>query len=283
VPRRRHTRRSRVRWPEISVAEVARSAPVPMMLRQAGWSLCYACRCSGIQRRYLAHAATTSLLQDTSPAAPNSSAEQTVSTEGAAKKSRGKRAAKRKPESPEPKQSARDFSEPTNLDRWLAQINTSGRDPSLDDLERLRPIKHSDPGSETYATEYGTLVDQLCRTFSKTQLQRFVEMYGMDGWLCNPRRKKVEHAESIVERQWGWPSLKEVENQKRDRTEVQVKGKAIFIPFRPRILNAFATDFPLDARQLFLMMGKGTKILFAIIACLSKLPGRWRGLAADVY
>ncbi|EIN14190.1 hypothetical protein PUNSTDRAFT_56632 [Punctularia strigosozonata HHB-11173 SS5] len=204
------------------------------MLRHAGRFLCHACRLTDAQRRFLTQAATTTVTTESSSSAGSSSAQPTVSPELLTKKNRRKRTAK----AIESKLASRDFSEPTNLERWLAELSTGSLDPSLQDLERLKPEKLPNPDSDGYPAEYSALADLLCRTFSKAQLNRFVEMYSMEGWLCNPKRKKVEFAETIIERQWGWPSLLELENQKRDRTEVEVK------------------DFPLDARQLFLMMGK---------------------------
>lgn len=114
--------------------------------------------------------------------------------------------------------------EPTRVDLYLASIHAAGLEPTLDDIERCRPKKHSSPESSKYAEEYNNLLDTLCRSFSKDQLRKFTELYQLDPVWTRTSRRKVEYAESIIEKQWNWPSLKEIERRKRDRTEVVVKS-----------------------------------------------------------
>ncbi|KDQ63655.1 hypothetical protein JAAARDRAFT_169728 [Jaapia argillacea MUCL 33604] len=127
---------------------------------------------------------------------------------------------------------------PAKVELYLASLTAAGLTPDLVDIDRCRPQNHANPAKAAYAEEYNGLVDTLCRSFSKDQLRAFGEMYGLDPIWTRPNRKKVEYAESIIEKQWGWPSLKEVERQKRDRTEVNVKS------------------FLLNPSQLFLILGK---------------------------
>ncbi|KZT30476.1 hypothetical protein NEOLEDRAFT_1237729 [Neolentinus lepideus HHB14362 ss-1] len=106
---------------------------------------------------------------------------------------------------------------------------------TLEDLERYRPQTRPDPEDSKYPHAYNRLVDTLNRAFAKRQLQKFAAMYGLD---IPSKFTKLEVMEAIVERQWEWPTLAEVEKQKRDRSEV------------------LAHSFPLTAPQLFHILGK---------------------------
>ncbi|KIK40011.1 hypothetical protein CY34DRAFT_289306 [Suillus luteus UH-Slu-Lm8-n1] len=128
--------------------------------------------------------------------------------------------------------------EPTRVDLYLASIHAAGLEPTLDDIERCRPKRHSSPESSKYAEEYNNLSDTLCRSFSKEQLRKFTELYNLDPIWTRCSRRKVEYAESIIEKQWNWPSLKEIERRQRDRTEVVIK------------------TFSVTPSQLFLILGK---------------------------
>ncbi|KAG1755176.1 uncharacterized protein EDB91DRAFT_277723 [Suillus paluster] len=140
-------------------------------------------------------------------------------------------------ESETPSQS-RNPLEPTRVDLYLASIHAAGLEPTLDDIEHCRPKRHSSPESSKYAEEYNNLLDTLCRSFSKDQLRKFTELYNLDPIWTRSSRRKVEYAESIMEKQWNWPSLKEIERRQRDKTEVVVK------------------TFSLNPSQLFLILGK---------------------------
>lgn len=113
--------------------------------------------------------------------------------------------------------------DPTRLDRYLASIRAADLQPTLDDVERCKPESFSLPDSSRYATEYTNLLETLCRSFSKDQLRRFTELYKLDPIWTRSSRRKTEYAESIIEKAWGWPSLKEIERKRRDTTEVLAK------------------------------------------------------------
>jgi hypothetical protein len=110
----------------------------------------------------------------------------------------------------------------TGLELYLKEIRDSSPDPTLLDIERCRPDGHTgNVESPQYADEYNALVDKLCRSFSRQQLREFNIMLKL-----NLRATATKHqlAESIIEKQWKWPSLKEVQKRHRDRTEISVKS-----------------------------------------------------------
>jgi len=108
-------------------------------------------------------------------------------------------------------------SEPSKTESYLLSLVIDGTIPTLHDLERLKPSEHSDPQSTEYEREYKTLLDNICRSFSKNQLRNFTQQYGLQ---LGPKRKKRLSAEAIVEKAWHWPSLRELKRAQRDRTEV---------------------------------------------------------------
>jgi hypothetical protein len=108
----------------------------------------------------------------------------------------------------------------STVDTFLESLRAAGREPSLVDIERCRPDKHSHPHSQKYAEEYTSLVDNLCQSFTKMQLRHFAELYNLP---MTRSTRKLQYAEKIVEKQWKWPSLKDIEREKRDMTEISSK------------------------------------------------------------
>jgi hypothetical protein len=109
---------------------------------------------------------------------------------------------------------------PNKVDLFLASLHAALPEPTLADIERYRPQWHSDPSTPQYEQDYNALRDTLCRSFSKSQLRRFAERYH----LPNSRSSRKSFiAESIMEKGWNWPSLKDIERMKKDTTETSAK------------------------------------------------------------
>ncbi|KAF8898633.1 hypothetical protein BD779DRAFT_1484892 [Infundibulicybe gibba] len=106
---------------------------------------------------------------------------------------------------------------------------------TLDDIERYRPRDYPQVDGKQYEADYTALLETLVRSFSAKQLQKFVELYGLDP---PTKRTKWNYAASIIENRWHWPSLTGIQKQRRDQTEVSHEV------------------FPLDASQSFLLLGK---------------------------
>ncbi|KAI0830635.1 hypothetical protein BC628DRAFT_1416167 [Trametes gibbosa] len=132
-----------------------------------------------------------------------------------------------------------EFVEPfSRVQTYLASINASGLQPTLEDLERCRPSRRPSPHSPQYVETYNELLNTLSRSFTKEQLRQFLVQSLGTSRHCRTHRKKVEYAESIIEQMWQWPTLKDVEKAKRDRTEVVTKL------------------LPVTASELFLILGR---------------------------
>ena len=112
----------------------------------------------------------------------------------------------------------------SRVQSYLASINASGIEPTLSDLDRYKPERppiHSPKYPEVYKATLNTLV----RSFTKEQLRKFlVQLLGMSRH-CSTSRKKVEYAESLMEQHWKWPKLADVEQEKRDKTEIVVESE----------------------------------------------------------
>ena len=111
------------------------------------------------------------------------------------------------------------------VDAFLASLHTTGSQPSLEDLERGRPREYAHPESTLYAKQYNEVMEHLARSFTKEQLRQLGEKYQLDPQLWRPRGRKVDYARAIVENAWGWPSLRDIEKRKREKTEVVTESK----------------------------------------------------------
>jgi hypothetical protein len=115
---------------------------------------------------------------------------------------------------------SRELQRPSRVGQFLAALRAASREPTPADLEGCRPSHHSNPRTPQYVEEYNNLVDTLCRSFSKIQLRHFAELSNIRG---TSSVRKVQYAEWIIEQQWNWPSLSDIERQKRDTTEISSK------------------------------------------------------------
>ena len=113
------------------------------------------------------------------------------------------------------------------VDVFLASLQTTGSQPSLEDLERGRPREYAHPESALYAKQYNEVIEHLGRSFNGEQLRRFGEKCQLDPRLWRSGRRKVDYARAIVENAWGWPSLRDIEKRRRERTEVVTESKQI--------------------------------------------------------
>ena len=111
------------------------------------------------------------------------------------------------------------------VDAFLASLQTTGSQPSLEDLERGRPREYAHPESTLYAKQYNEVMEHLGRSFTKEQLRGFGENYQLDPRLWRSHRRKVDYARAIVENAWGWPSLRDIEKRKREKTEVVTESE----------------------------------------------------------
>ena len=113
------------------------------------------------------------------------------------------------------------------VDAFLASLQTTGSQPSLEDLERGRPREHPHPESTLYAKQYNEVMEHLNRSFTKEQLRQFGEKYQLDPRLWRSGRRKADYARAIMEDAWGLPSLRDIEKRKREKTEVVTESEQV--------------------------------------------------------
>ncbi|TFK76999.1 hypothetical protein BDN72DRAFT_830172 [Pluteus cervinus] len=106
---------------------------------------------------------------------------------------------------------------------------------TLADAERCRPVNHAAPGSLEYEQDYQNALDTLMRSFNLKQLRDILSLYGS---TPRPGRTKRSYAVHIIEHHWDWPSLTELQKQRRDTTEI------------------VSATYPLTPYQSFLLLGQ---------------------------
>jgi hypothetical protein len=122
----------------------------------------------------------------------------------------------RKPSVPRP-----NILEQTKVQDYLDYVASTNNSVTLEDIERCRPKTHALPGTLDYAEDYNAAMENLVRSFSKLQLGRFLELYGLKP---PAKRTKWYYAETIIEGQWKWPSLTDIQKRQRDWSEMTTKG-----------------------------------------------------------
>lgn len=143
----------------------------------------------------------------------------------------------------------------SRTESYLASLRAEGKEPSLDDLLRLKPSrKPPRPDSSGYASAYHDLLDRISLSFSKKQLYHFVRELGL-GLANGKERKKTEYVEAIMG-EWGWPSLKDIEKKKKEASEITVQSEPE-CPSSLDIAYGWLLAFPVSACELFLLLGKG--------------------------
>ncbi|KAF9460791.1 hypothetical protein BDZ94DRAFT_1222387 [Collybia nuda] len=125
--------------------------------------------------------------------------------------------------------------EQTKVQDYLDYVASTNNSVTLEDIERCKPKMRAIPGTPEYAEDYNLLLENLVRSFSKVQLARFLELYSLEPPV---KRTKWCYAETIIERQWKWPSLTDIQKRQRDWSEVTYK------------------TFPLNPNEAFLILGK---------------------------
>lgn len=108
----------------------------------------------------------------------------------------------------------------------LASLRAEGIEPTVEDLSTLEPKYVPRPSDKNYVDAYLEHRDRLCRSFSKSQLQKFTDKLQL---TRKPGRKKFDFADTIMEKYWGWESLGDVEKARRDRTEISKKSECILL------------------------------------------------------
>ncbi|KIY45483.1 hypothetical protein FISHEDRAFT_76662 [Fistulina hepatica ATCC 64428] len=97
------------------------------------------------------------------------------------------------------------------------QAIASARETSFHDIESIVPQRSSPPGSDKYVEEYNNFLDKLLRSFSRKQLYRYSKQQKLP---ARSNTKKPDLCMYLMEKQWGWPSLSEIQRRQRDRSEI---------------------------------------------------------------
>jgi hypothetical protein len=159
--------------------------------------------------------------------------------------------------------SHRNLLERTKVQEYLDFVASTNDTVTLADIERCRPPEHGDPGTPEYESGYNSLLDTLVRSFSTKQLRQFLHLYQLD-----PPRKRTKwhYAVSIIEHQWGWPSLTEIQKQQRDWTEVTYASRLFFFVS----LRMFTLTF--SSKVFLWILDKPFSFSEKVCSCASGIP-----------
>ena len=99
------------------------------------------------------------------------------------------------------------------------------QEPTVRDLQRFRPRHIPDPVSQAhrYKQMYKAARHSLGRSFTRDQLHSFVEK--LLEITPSRRSRKSELLDLILSKAWGFTSPAQLENERREQTEVKKKGK----------------------------------------------------------
>jgi hypothetical protein len=103
----------------------------------------------------------------------------------------------------------------TQIQEYLDHVAATQNIVSIADIERYRPEMHSLPYSDRYPEQYNKLLETLVMSFSEKQLMEFTRLYNLKLQKRPKNNRKYYYAATIIEKQWKWPPLSEIERNKR--------------------------------------------------------------------
>jgi acyl-CoA-binding protein len=111
--------------------------------------------------------------------------------------------------------------EDNGIEAYLNILKTTGVEPTVEDLERCRPLRRYRGLTQQYEEQFEALVDRLCRSFSRSQLRSFCAQYKLEARSNTPKKKL---ALLIIEKRWKWPSMDDLKRKKMEETKIEELG-----------------------------------------------------------
>jgi hypothetical protein len=132
------------------------------------------------------------------------------------------------------------------------------QEPTVGDLQRFHPRHIPDPVTQIhrYKQTYKATRDSLGRSFTRDQLHSFVGK--LLGITPSRRSRKSELLDLILSKAWGLSSPTQLENERRERTEIKRKCKQEPLLDSAEILHR--PVFPVSPAELFILLGEGESI-----------------------
>lgn len=153
-----------------------------------------------------------------------------------------------------PKDTSPTVLEVSEVHNFLATIAATKETITLEDVERHKPARHSDPARDhdKYLEEYNALQEVLANSFNIKQLRQLLRHYGFKGTYPS----KHEYAAQIMEKAWDYPSLADIVSKRRDATEEVSQSKAL--PCRTVVsrLTSSDTRLPADPTTIIPLAGE---------------------------
>jgi hypothetical protein len=102
-------------------------------------------------------------------------------------------------------------------EEYLHHLKQSIKQPTLEDLQKHRPIRLPSAPSPTYNKVYNDTLDHLSKSFTKQQLLAFEQIFGRGHAKSKNKRIVLE---SVMEHGLNIPSPSSIEKGQRERTEI---------------------------------------------------------------
>lgn len=164
--------------------------------------------------------------------------------------------AERKTREPKPTLKTKSLLEKSPLHDFLDEVESSKDVITLTEIEYYKPESVPDPDSPNYEAKYNQLVASLTESFTFQQLQELSKSYNLP---IPSKQRKVDCVTAIVEKQWGWPPLSKVKDERGDWTEVS-DSRGYFNFYKPAFSNQAPLEFPLSPEQSFLLIGRSAQL-----------------------
>lgn len=146
---------------------------------------------------------------------------------------------------------------------YLESIIAQGVEPTLADLEQLRPPEPTerDLRSPMYKTIYEEAIEAIDRPFTKQQLRTLAQQ--ILSKEISRRATKRFIMDLILTKAWGLPSPAQVEKERRERTEIKRQGGWRILSAVGNLLTVHPsiTVFPVSPAELFVLLGQGQTCL----------------------
>lgn len=125
-----------------------------------------------------------------------------------------------------PKDTSPTVLEVSEVHSFLANIAATKETITLEDVERHKPARHSDPARayDKYLEEYNALQEVLANSFNIKQLRQLLRLYGFKGVYPT----KPAYAAQIMEKAWDYPALADIVRQRKDATEQVSQSEAFY-------------------------------------------------------
>lgn len=154
--------------------------------------------------------------------------------------------------------------EKSSVKQHLAGVRKSRRVVTVEEVETFRPRVAPNPARDDFQTEYRAVQDRITFAFRPTQLARFIRLYGLE---VPAQEDRYAYAAVIMEQAWGFASVADIVEARRDSTETETTSACIEASCTHPLTQSLGIQ--LTPQECFLLMGKGPPVRVHIPSVLT--------------